>query len=305
MPNSDRNILWAPLTVLTRLTSSNTGQRLKNSQGPCTLWELGFFRVGSKRFLEMVLLPPVANLASLLVFSRQSSPSHSKFRKTRVVTGTLTSWSTMICLLETLGATCTIPLRPTPTERLAKLARNGNKRSGLVHTLIGVQSRSSSPMVIIMNREVLCFWFLALTLFFLPETGGLQVRMPARYEGQPDEERWVDVPYVEDAFVINLGDLIQYWTHGQLVSTMHRVCPSPIPEKANSRRFSCAYFLRPGFDTSLEPIPSPKLGVDASLKSTDTMAPTVKPLTAGEWLHARALKSFTNGAAPSGLPAGY
>jgi len=101
---------------------------------------------------------------------------------------------------------------------------------------------------------------------------------------------------------VNLGDLIQSWTAGYLKSTMHRVTPSPDPAKANSRRFSCAYFLRPGFETPMGQIPSPLLGKDTSMKSTDTMAPTIKPLTAGEWLHARAMKSFTKA---NELPSGY
>ena len=34
---------------------------------------------------------------------------------------------------------------------------------------------------------------------------------------------WVDVPYVQDGFVINLGDLMKRWTNDYFLSTLHRV----------------------------------------------------------------------------------
>ena len=40
---------------------------------------------------------------------------------------------------------------------------------------------------------------------------GLQVRKDLDEE----EERWVDVPHLDDAFVINIGDMMQRWTNGR------------------------------------------------------------------------------------------
>lgn len=34
---------------------------------------------------------------------------------------------------------------------------------------------------------------------------------------------WYDVPYVEEGFIINLGDLMRRWTNDQWLSTLHRV----------------------------------------------------------------------------------
>ena len=41
---------------------------------------------------------------------------------------------------------------------------------------------------------------------------GLQVRR---------KDEWVDVPYLEDAFIINIGDLMQRWTNGMQKTHLH------------------------------------------------------------------------------------
>lgn len=46
---------------------------------------------------------------------------------------------------------------------------------------------------------------------------GLQVRR---------KEEWVDVPYMEDAFIINIGDLMQRWTNGMWRATTLLFCCS-------------------------------------------------------------------------------
>jgi hypothetical protein len=38
-----------------------------------------------------------------------------------------------------------------------------------------------------------------------------------------DPPTWVDVPYIKDGFVINLGDLMRRWTDDYWLSTLHRV----------------------------------------------------------------------------------
>ncbi|KAI9013494.1 hypothetical protein DFJ74DRAFT_771388 [Hyaloraphidium curvatum] len=134
----------------------------------------------------------------------------------------------------------------------------------------------------------------SVTCLFQDGTGGLQIQRPGG--------KWVDVPPVEGGCIVNLGDILQFWTQGYLRSTLHRVVPSPIPGNAERRRFSVGYFLRPGFDVPLSPIPSPMLGEDASGASRDAMAPADKVLTAGEWLRARTEKSFTK---EGKLPSGY
>jgi len=58
------------------------------------------------------------------------------------------------------------------------------------------------------------------------------------------EGRWIDAPYIEDCFVINIGDMLQYWTDGLFVSTPHEV-----QHGSQSSRISLPLFVYPNIDT--------------------------------------------------------
>ena len=53
--------------------------------------------------------------------------------------------------------------------------------------------------------------------------------------------------------LVNVGDLLSYWTNGLLKSTIHRVV---FPEGSGDDRFSIAYFCHPVDDAPLVAIPS-------------------------------------------------
>ena len=65
---------------------------------------------------------------------------------------------------------------------------------------------------------------------------------------------WVDVPHVEDGFVINLGDLMRRWTNNQWLSTLHQVVN---PKSCNewTRRQSIAFFHNVNNDAVVSAIP--------------------------------------------------
>lgn len=63
------------------------------------------------------------------------------------------------------------------------------------------------------------------------------------------KEEWIDAPCKEDAFVINLGDLLQTWTNGLFVSTAHEV----IHRNSDSTRISIPLFVYPNIDTVIQP----------------------------------------------------
>ncbi|KAI1194820.1 putative 2OG-Fe(II) oxygenase family oxidoreductase [Nemania serpens] len=67
-------------------------------------------------------------------------------------------------------------------------------------------------------------------LYQQPGKNGLEVW----HEGR---ERWIDVPALEDVFVINCGDMVQRWSGGVYKSIRHRVI-----NKVDGQRLSCATF---------------------------------------------------------------
>jgi isopenicillin N synthase-like dioxygenase len=84
-----------------------------------------------------------------------------------------------------------------------------------------------------------------LTLLWVePGREGLQVER----DGQ-----WVDAPPVDGAFVVNIGELLEYATGGYLKATNHRV----ISPKAPDDRLSIPFFFNPALDTQLPLIDLP------------------------------------------------
>ena len=77
--------------------------------------------------------------------------------------------------------------------------------------------------------------------------GGLQVLDKA---GQ-----WLDVPFVNGSFVVNIGDLLAIWTNDRWVSTVHRVV-NPPRKHAGRERYSIPFFHQPNFDALIECIPT-------------------------------------------------
>lgn len=83
----------------------------------------------------------------------------------------------------------------------------------------------------------------SLTILYQDDIGGLQVQ-------QGDE--WRDVPFVADSFVINIGDMMAFWTGGRWVSTMHRVT-NPAPDTTEAR-VSIPFFHLPNHDAVIAPL---------------------------------------------------
>lgn len=57
---------------------------------------------------------------------------------------------------------------------------------------------------------------------------------------------WEDVPHIEGAIIVNIGDMTERWTNRLFRSTLHRVVPT------GQERFSVACFLDPPHNFSVE-----------------------------------------------------
>lgn len=56
--------------------------------------------------------------------------------------------------------------------------------------------------------------------------------------------------------LVNIGDLLSYWTNGLLKSTVHRVIFPKNSRRGGEDRYSIAYFNHPVNDTELVAVPS-------------------------------------------------
>ncbi len=84
-----------------------------------------------------------------------------------------------------------------------------------------------------------------LTLLLQDTVGGLQV--------QREDGRFDDVPPLDGAFVVNLGELLEVATNGYLLATNHRVVSPP----GATERFSVPFFYNPRLDAKVAPLPLP------------------------------------------------
>lgn len=104
-----------------------------------------------------------------------------------------------------------------------------------------------------------------LTLLWQDQVGGLQVF---------SNGEWLDAPYVEGTFIVNIGELLELATNGYLVANLHRVVAPP----PNVERYSIAYFITPNLYAGEVPILAlpPELQQLATGPESDPLNPMLK-----------------------------
>lgn len=90
-------------------------------------------------------------------------------------------------------------------------------------------------------------------------------------------QEWIDAPPVPNAYVINIGDMLELWTNGEFIATSHRV------RKVKEERFSFPLFFNVDYHTKVMPL----------LGTPQLDAPERTPLVAGDHLFAQTAQSFT------------
>jgi isopenicillin N synthase-like dioxygenase len=119
-----------------------------------------------------------------------------------------------------------------------------------------------------------------LTIVGQDDVGGLQVRSTGG---------WIDVPPDADAFVCNIGDMLERMTGGRYRSTPHRV-----RNTAPTSRLSFPFFFDPGWDAEVRALPE----ISEGTRTVDAQArwdrANVHELTGtyGEYLLSKVSKVF-------------
>ncbi|NKB61775.1 MAG: hypothetical protein GKR95_06420 [Gammaproteobacteria bacterium] len=81
----------------------------------------------------------------------------------------------------------------------------------------------------------------AFTILWQDDHGGLEI--------QNKNGEWVGALPMPDTFVVNLGNIMQYWSNGRFSSTPHRVI-----NRAGTDRYSIPLFVNPNHEVIIEPL---------------------------------------------------
>jgi isopenicillin N synthase-like dioxygenase len=139
-----------------------------------------------------------------------------------------------------------------------------------------------------------------LTILATDGRPGLEVHAP---------EGWQPVPPVDDAFVVNLGDMLEAMTGGRYRSTPHRVrhvepAPASTGAHRSSDRLSFPFFFDPGWDAPIRPVDGMNVGEPApSRPRWDGASVDDWSGTYGDYLIAKVGKVFPDLAAGVGVEA--
>jgi|TARA_R100000005_G_scaffold83854_1_gene51755 isopenicillin N synthase-like dioxygenase len=149
-----------------------------------------------------------------------------------------------------------------PEDRFLRLVNRPPTQLRLIHYPHDAKSNPAAAGIGA-HTDYECFTIL------LPTAPGLEVMNGA---GQ-----WIDVPLLEGAFVINIGDMLEILSNGAFVATAHRV------RKVGQERYAFPMFCNVDYDVVIEPLA--ELLVDGT-------SPRYSPQVCGDHLFAQTAQTF-------------
>jgi isopenicillin N synthase-like dioxygenase len=118
-----------------------------------------------------------------------------------------------------------------------------------------------------------------LTILRQDAAGGLQVKARSA--------DWVEVPFIPNSFVCNVGDMLDRLTSGRYLSAPHRV-----QNRGNRNRLSFAFFFDPNFNAEVKPIRSDVEATDNKDERWDHASVHEFRGTYGEYLLSKVSRVF-------------
>lgn len=109
-----------------------------------------------------------------------------------------------------------------------------------------------------------------ITLLLQDDAGGLSACTP--------EGRWQDIPPMPGTLIVNIGEILQFVTGARLRATPHRVM------NRTRDRISLPFFLNPGLDRRIEPIPIAQRGTVSAAPEAEHVH-RVLPISANTPFH--------------------
>lgn len=85
-----------------------------------------------------------------------------------------------------------------------------------------------------------------ITLLFQDDIGGLQVR--------DRQNQWVNADPVPGAILVNVGDILQFWTTDKFIATEHRVLIPKEEKRMKASRRSVVFFVHPDDPVLIKPL---------------------------------------------------